>query len=254
MPLANFAAAPFTTPNLSTFQPASSLMNPRLILVVATVVCAHGLALWALQAGLQRPTTQITEPVVMMATLVAQPEPEVAPLPTPPSPPDPKPRAIPKQVVQARQKPVATPVPVLLPTPMVEVAPAHEMAVSEPAASPSVEPVVLQAAPAAPPAPPAPPAPAKVELPSSNASYLNNAPPRYPSLSKRLGEQGQVVIRALIETNGTASQASIKKSSGYDRLDQTALQTVQTWRYVPGKRAGLPAPMWFNIPVNFVLE
>ncbi|WP_137922454.1 energy transducer TonB, partial [Hydrogenophaga sp. 2FB] len=103
-------------------------------------------------------------------------------------------------------------------------------------------------------APPAPPAPPRVELPSSSADYLNNPRPPYPSLSKRMGEQGKVVIRAFIEVNGTASRAEIHTSSGYERLDQTALQTVQRWRYVPGKRAGVAEAMWFNIPVNFVLE
>jgi protein TonB len=93
-----------------------------------------------------------------------------------------------------------------------------------------------------------------VELPSSSADYLSNPPPPYPPLSKRLGEQGQVVVRARIEANGTASQAEIRTSSGFDRLDQAALQTVKRWRYVPGKRAGVPEPMWFNIPIRFVLE
>ena len=62
------------------------------------------------------------------------------------------------------------------------------------------------------------------------------------------------MVRVLVDINGTASQASIKTSSGYQRLDQTALQTVSKWRYVPGKRAGVPEAMWFNIPLNFVLE
>ena len=102
--------------------------------------------------------------------------------------------------------------------------------------------------------PAAPPAPAKVELPNASASYLNNPKPPYPALSKRLGEEGKVVVRAWIDTHGRATQAEIKTSSGYERLDQTALQTVLNWRYVPGKRAGVPEAMWFNIPLNFVLE
>ncbi|EWS58466.1 hypothetical protein Y695_04695 [Hydrogenophaga sp. T4] len=61
-------------------------------------------------------------------------------------------------------------------------------------------------------------------------------------------------MRAFIEVNGTASKAEIRTSSGYERLDQTALQTVLKWRYIPGKRAGVPEAMWFNIPINFVLE
>jgi protein TonB len=29
---------------------------------------------------------------------------------------------------------------------------------------------------------------------------------------------------------------------------------VLRWRYVPGKRAGVAEAMWFNVPINFVLE
>ena len=69
-----------------------------------------------------------------------------------------------------------------------------------------------------------------------------------------MGEQGRVVVRAFIDVNGSASQASITSSSGYERLDQVALKTVLQWRYAPGKRAGTPEAMWFNVPLNFVLE
>lgn len=62
------------------------------------------------------------------------------------------------------------------------------------------------------------------------------------------------MLRVRIEVDGTASQAEIRTSSGYERLDQTALQTVLRWRYVPGKRNGVAEAMWFNIPINFVLE
>jgi protein TonB len=99
------------------------------------------------------------------------------------------------------------------------------------------------------------PAPApKVELPSSDADYLQNPKPSYPAMSKRLGEQGKVVVRVLIGVDGTAQKAEIRQSSGFDRLDQAALATAQRWRYVPGKRGGVAEAMWFNVPINFVLE
>jgi periplasmic protein TonB len=101
---------------------------------------------------------------------------------------------------------------------------------------------------------PASPAPARIEPPSSQAEYLNNPPPAYPRLSRRLGEQGTVVVRVLIGTNGLAEQAQIHTSSGHERLDQTALATVLAWRYVPGKRNGVAEAMWFNVPIQFVLE
>mgnify|MGYP006161488351 FL=1 len=68
------------------------------------------------------------------------------------------------------------------------------------------------------------------------------------------GRQGKVLVRVYITAEGQATRAEVRTSSGYERLDQTALQTVQRWRYVPGKRAGVPEAMWFNVPINFVLE
>ena len=74
-------------------------------------------------------------------------------------------------------------------------------------------------------------------------------------MSKRLGEQGRVTLRVLIGADGSAKDAQVQKSSGYERLDQVALETVRNqWRFVPGKRNGVPEDMWFEVPVNFVLD
>jgi periplasmic protein TonB len=91
-------------------------------------------------------------------------------------------------------------------------------------------------------------------LPSSEAHGLNNPKPAYPKQSRRLNEQGQVVIRVFVAADGSPQQGEIKTSSGFDRLDQEALRTVMRWRFVPGQRFGTPEAMWFNVPVNFVLE
>ncbi len=91
-------------------------------------------------------------------------------------------------------------------------------------------------------------------LPSSEAHGLNNPKPAYPRQSRRLNEQGQVVIRVFVAVDGSPQQGEIKTSSGFDRLDQEALRTVLRWRFVPGQRLGIPEAMWFNVPVNFVLE
>ncbi len=61
-------------------------------------------------------------------------------------------------------------------------------------------------------------------------------------------------MRVRIETDGAASAAEIHTSSGFERLDQAALQTVLRWTYVPGKRDGVPQAMWYLIPIEFVLE
>jgi periplasmic protein TonB len=131
-------------------------------------------------------------------------------------------------------------------------APAAAAATLAPNTAPAV--VAASSVPQAPRPTPASPAPPRIELPSSLAEYLHNPPPPYPRLSRRLGEQGKVVVRVLIGAHGQAEQAQIHTSSGHERLDQTALTTVLGWRYVPGKRNGVAEAMWFNVPIQFVLE
>lgn len=217
-------------------------LQRRLATVLAVVVFHLG-ALWALQSGLLKRAVELVIPVQVMAEFIEPPQPQIEPPPpappvAAPTPPKPKPRPVPQPLPQ----PVATPTPE--PSTLAPVVPP-----SPPAPLAPAEPVVAAA-----PSPPAPPAPPRIELPSSSADYLNNPRPPYPPLSKRLGEQGKVMMRVFIEVDGTASRAEVRQSSGFERLDQTAVQTVLRWRYVPGKRAGVPEAMWFNVPINFVLE
>jgi protein TonB len=218
----------------------------RNVVIAGGVVLFHAALLWALQTGLLRRAVEIIVPAQILSEIIAP-----APPPAPPPPqPRPQPQITPAVRPAARQ-PVAPPAP--QPLAIADPTPAPQAPIGvltpQPLAPPITTPVAL--APAAPPAPPAPP---RIVLPSSDADYLANPRPAYPPLSKRLGEQGKVVVRVLIGTDGTAQKAEIRTSSGFDRLDQAALATVQRWRYVPGKRDGVPEAMWFNIPINFVLE
>lgn len=69
-----------------------------------------------------------------------------------------------------------------------------------------------------------------------------------------MGEQGKVLLRVYINAQGQPEKIDIKQSSGFDRLDEAAINTVQRWRFVPGKRNGVPEPMWHIVPINFVLK
>lgn len=223
---------------LSLSAPAAPFMNRRL-LIAASVILLHVAVLWALQAGLMRRAVEIIVPGEILSEFIS-----------PPAPPAPQPQTPAPQPVKQEVKPVVKPTPTPpLPAPTPEPAPMQAPAAPAPA-QPAIEASTVAAAPAAPQAP----APARIELPSSDAAYLNNPKPSYPALSRRLGEQGKVVVRVLIGVDGTAQQAEIRTSSGYERLDQAALATVRSWRYVPGKRNGTAEAMWFNVPINFVLE
>ena len=101
---------------------------------------------------------------------------------------------------------------------------------------------------------PSPAGSSDISLPITHAQYLNNPHPSYPRQSKRLGEQGTVLLAVEIDVDGSASQVKIHQSSGHPRLDNTALETVIKWRFIAGKKAGVSQKMWVNIPINFVLE
>jgi protein TonB len=93
----------------------------------------------------------------------------------------------------------------------------------------------------------------EVRLPYSHANYLNNPQPPYPTLSLRLHESGKVVVRVLIGKNGQALRGEIFQSSGFERLDRSALIAVLAWRYIPGKIDWQAQDMWFDVPITFQL-
>ena len=51
-----------------------------------------------------------------------------------------------------------------------------------------------------------------------------------------------------------AFKATLLVPAGDERLDRQAQEAVMRWRFVPGKRNGVPEAMWNLVPVNFVLE
>lgn len=220
----------------------------RTVAIATVVVALHAGLIWALQSGLAVHKPELVVPAQVLAEFIEPPAPKVAPVPpAPPVPPSKpvKPSMQNKALPKAPTQPQAQPLAIADPTPSPN-APTGSVDPSPPATAAPVA-----AGPVAPPAPPAPPA---VQLPSSNADYLQNPKPAYPPLSKRLGEQGKVIVRVLIGADGQPRQAELRQSSGFERLDQAALNTVLKWRYVPGKRGGVAEEMWFNVPINFVLE
>ncbi len=230
--------------------PLAAVSRPRLsrnAVIALSVVVLHLGLIRALQSGLLMRSVELIVPAEVLSQLVDAPAPKVEP--APPMPPIAQKQTSPavhkKSVTRAPAQPQPQPLAVA------DAAPAAEVAAAVVPAAPA-EPAPAAAAPG-PTTPHAPSAPA-VQLPSSNADYLQNPKPAYPALSKRLGEQGKVIVRVLIGVDGTAQKAEIRQSSGFERLDQAARNTVLKWRYVPGKRAGVAADMWFNVPINFVLE
>lgn len=159
-----------------------------------------------------------------------------------PAPPGPKPEpkiVLPKPLPVKRVQPHPEPEPPML--------------VAQTAAPTAVEVPPPETKPAPPvEARPAPPAP--VILPNFNADYLHNPAPVYPQLSRRMGEEGRVLIRVFVEPDGQASKVELRTGSGSERLDQSALDAVRRWKFVPAKQGERAIAAWVMVPVVFNLK
>jgi periplasmic protein TonB len=212
------------------------------------VVALHVGGLAALQSGLLVRAYELVVPVEMISQIIEPPQP-IAPAPPPPAP---------AQTEVAKSKSISPP-PAPQPLAITDPSPAPNAPIGSlaaPAPLPPISaPVAIAPSPAAAPAPALAPAPApKVELPRADADYLNNPKPPYPPVSKRMGEQGRVVVRVYVGEDGQPQKAELRTSSGFDRLDATAVATVMRWRFRPGMRGASPEAMWVNVPIDFTLD
>lgn len=224
------------------------------VAVTAMVLAVHALALW----GLQRLPGATPAPMVIPAQVIAtfitpEPEPIVMPEPMPLAPPEPvvQPKPVPKPQPKPQPKPKPQPLPkaVASPDPAPATAPTGTLDPEEPTApaTPTPAPTAAQASTDT-------AAPAAIVMPSSSAAYLNNPRPSYPSISRRMGEQGKVMLRVFVNAQGQPEQIQIQQSSGFDRLDKAAVDAVRRWKFTPGSRNGVAEAMWNIVPINFVLE
>lgn len=183
----------------------------------------------------------------MLVSLIAAPEPTPpAPEPEiiPPEPPKPKP-VVKKQTPKPQPKPEPKPEPVVEPTP--QPAPVEEPVVQQPV--PVAAPEVVEAE-SVPPPEPEP----VIEPPRFGVAYLNNPPPAYPALSRRIGEEGRVVLRVLVGVNGKPESVEVESGSGSRRLDDAALEAVRKWKFIPARRNNEAVSAYVLVPVKFSLD
>ncbi len=75
----------------------------------------------------------------------------------------------------------------------------------------------------------------------------------YPKISKKMGESGTVILRVLVTSNGDVGAIEIKVSSGYQRLDESALDAVKKWKFTPAMMNGNAIDEWYVMPYSFKL-
>ena len=213
-----------------------------IMLGAGCAVAVHLLAAWLLLG--QAPAAPVEMPRILQVSLISAPvqtqPPAAQPPPPTATPPAPKPpqsqrRPAPKAAVVKQA--VRNPVPVEPNQPV----------------PPAIAPSTLAAPPTAPATAATPPVETVTE-PRFDAAYLNNPTPAYPSLSRRLREQGRVLMRVYVDPQGAPAQVELRQSSGYPRLDSAAEAAVRRWRFVPARQGSDAIGAWVLVPISFSLR
>lgn len=192
---------------------------------LAIVVALHCIVFWAL---LQLKLIPVPESLAVLSVSLLTPAEVIKPAP---------------EILPPQPKPVTQrPTPVQMPTQL-----------AAPATAPS--PIAVAPAPTLVAAPPVAAAPAPVaSQPRFDADYLDNPKPLYPAISRRLSEQGRVLLRVHVDAEGRAGEVQLHTSSGSPRLDQSALDTVRRWKFVAARLGQQAVAAWVLIPIAFTLK
>lgn len=190
------------------------------------VVALHVLVLWGLlemnvitlPASLSVLTVRLLPPAE-----VSKPNPEIVPPKPRPVERRPTPLPQPTRLAAAAESPAPAPMPIA-------VSPAPTLA-----------------------APPVASAPAQTQ-PRFDADYLDNPKPSYPAISRRMGEQGRVVLRVRVDAHGLPIDVQLHASSGSERLDASALQTVRRWKFVAARLGNEAVAATVLVPIAFSLK
>jgi periplasmic protein TonB len=210
--------------------------------LTAMVLLAHGLAAWGLwQVTEVQQLALSTIPTIQVEWIAAAERAPSPPVPTAP------PRARPVPAIRALISATASPATVAVapsapqpPTPEAVPAKLNALAVASATSSP----------PAAPPSTP----PGPRLIPASAVMYLIPPAQAYPLASRRLREQGTVLLKLRVDEQGLPQSITLHRGSGHTRLDEQALQAMRAARFKPHTEHGV-ATAWMAIaPLTYELH
>lgn len=94
------------------------------------------------------------------------------------------------------------------------------------------------------------------EFPGGNIALMNwlGANVRYPQAAQINNVQGRVIVKFVVEKDGSIAQVQVAKGVDKD-LDKEAVRVVSKMpKWSPGIKDGVPVRTYFNLPVNFRLS
>jgi periplasmic protein TonB len=204
---------------MSYTQPA---IGPRSVVAISFVVLIHAVMIYVLRNGLEHSQLMLASGPVF-AELIDEPQIEPA------QPPPPPPSFQPVHVDAVPEPEIAIDLPA-----------DSGQAITVPTSTPAPAPVARTAA-------------AEIVPPRIDQNR-SDMTPSYPPTSKRLGEQGRVLLLVHVTRNGKAAEVKLARSSGFERLDQAAVAHVQrAWRFVPARSGSETVDSWGEFAVTFRL-
>ena len=84
--------------------------------------------------------------------------------------------------------------------------------------------------------------------------YKVNPKPNYPMIARRRGYEGAVFLKVFVLESGSVGDIELERSSGHEILDESALDAVKDWIFIPGKKNGEPVSSWVTVPIKFQLN
>ena len=87
-----------------------------------------------------------------------------------------------------------------------------------------------------------------------DSRYANAFQPIYPPAERRAGNEGRVVVRVLIGTDGRVKQVEKVSAASDAFFEVTERQAMNKWRFKPATRDGVPQESWQILSVSFRLD
>lgn len=85
------------------------------------------------------------------------------------------------------------------------------------------------------------------------ARPVSNPRPEYPPSAIRLRQEGVVMLRLTIGSDGRVNHLEMDASSGHSELDRSAMTAVSRWQFEPARQKGQPIEWTVKLPVRFRL-
>jgi periplasmic protein TonB len=89
--------------------------------------------------------------------------------------------------------------------------------------------------------------------PAQELKTSQRVEPTYPPISRRMGEEGTVRLKVLVDERGRPKDVQISQSSGFGRLDQAAKEAVRRWKFVAATDGANAIAAWTQVAVTFKL-